>query len=228
MLYKYCESIKTFNPWRNAHSPYSETVLLNEPSGLAWGCDVTTIQSLVDVPLNSFSWHSESPACSDAVKTATTQMRTYLPTLAIFPGDSRFFIALSRFPPRVTILTYFSPIYGKFSHFFPFRYLILFLELNSVYNPYCFHPDDNRATPTVVSRRKRAIYACDTAQFELMFKLRSPQREQSWALLDAAESRHGAVQTVRNNRFQIAVVPLSRCFWKELQWVREGERNGEY
>ena len=42
-MHKYCENIKMLNPQRNAHSPYSETVPLNEPSGLLYGCDVTAI-----------------------------------------------------------------------------------------------------------------------------------------------------------------------------------------
>ena len=45
VLYKFCESIKQFKPWRNAHNPYSETVTLNMLLGLLWGCDVTTTQS---------------------------------------------------------------------------------------------------------------------------------------------------------------------------------------
>ena len=43
VLYKYCENLKTLNPERNAHSPYSETVPSNEPPGLLYSCDVTTI-----------------------------------------------------------------------------------------------------------------------------------------------------------------------------------------
>lgn len=31
---KYCESVKTLDQWRNEHSPYSETVPVNEPSEL--------------------------------------------------------------------------------------------------------------------------------------------------------------------------------------------------
>lgn len=49
VLHKYCQSIKTLNPQRNAHSLYSVTAPSNKPSGLS-GCHSYTLTPLSRTP----------------------------------------------------------------------------------------------------------------------------------------------------------------------------------
>ena len=112
--------------------------------GNLWNVSCVPPAKIISCHAPRYLWwltHWKGPKSGKVLECSLTgfrpDRRAYLSTLQIFPGDSCFSL-----PSRGHNSPVFLPIYSTFSNFFPFHYLILFLELNSVYNSSCFQSDE--------------------------------------------------------------------------------------